>query len=128
MKKILTVAVILVISAFYLSAQNKADKKDPSGRWKFEAPYAPEGYTTGTMDFAMADNKYTSAIMFPGSDYKFPGERVKFVNDTVSFMVYLEGDVINISLKMEDNTKMTGQAVYSEGAIPLKLTRQPEGN
>jgi hypothetical protein len=41
-------------------------------------------------------------------------------------MVYLEGDVIAISLKMENNTKMTGKASYSEGSIPLTLTRQPE--
>jgi hypothetical protein len=126
MKKILSVTALLFLSVIFVSAQTDNVKKNPAGKWKFEAAYAPEGYTTGTMQFTYADNKYSSAIMFPASDYKFPGEKVRFVNDSVYFMVYLEGDVIAISLKMENNTKMTGKASYSEGSIPLTLTRQPE--
>ncbi|MBN2633051.1 MAG: hypothetical protein JXR66_05820 [Bacteroidales bacterium] len=126
MKKILTVSILMVFSAVFLCGQTKPVKKDPSGNWKFEAPYAPEGYTTGTMNFAYADKKYSTAIMFPGSDYKFAGEKVKFANDTVSFVVYIEGDVIAISLKMDDNAKMTGKAISSQGEIPLSLSRQPE--
>ena len=55
MKKILAVSIMLALSVIYLCGQAKPVKKDPSGKWKFEAPYAPEGYTTGTMDFSLAE-------------------------------------------------------------------------
>jgi len=99
---------------------------DPIGTWKFEAPYAPEGYTSGTIVVGMAENKYNSTMVFTGSDYKLTGEKVKFEKDTVSFTIYIEGEDINVTLKMENGTKMAGKAVYSEGEVPLTMTKTVE--
>ena len=120
----LSVVFIFVISSF--SAQNTIHKNNPVGKWKFEAPYAPEEYSTGIIDIGLADNKYSAIIMFTGIDYKMPGEKVKFENDTVSFGVYVEGNDVSISLKMDGNLKMVGKAVYSEGEIPLTLSREQQ--
>ena len=123
MRKIITLFVILLLSASAISAQSSRDKKAVTGKWKFEAPYAPEGYTSGAIEFSFAENKYSSSISFTGSDYKIPGEKTKVENDTVSFVVYVESEQVAISLKLESESKMAGKAVYSQGEIPLTLTK-----
>jgi hypothetical protein len=62
-------------------------------------------------------------MSFTGSDYKLPGEQVKAANDSVFFNIYLEGQDIKVMLKLESESKMTGKAVYSEGEVPLTLTK-----
>jgi hypothetical protein len=124
MKSVFPIVMLLLISMYDLSAQTAVTKKDPVGKWKFEAPYAPEGYTSGTIDLGFAEDKYSATISFTGSDYKIPGENVKFEKDTVSFIVYVEGTNVTITLKMADATKMEGNAVYYEGDIPLTLVRE----
>lgn len=123
MKKIFSFILILILCISALSAQSSKAKNSPVGKWKFEAPYAPEGYTTGLIDVGFTENKYSTSISFTGSDYKIPGEKVKVENDTVSFIVYIEGGDVTITLKMDGATKMAGKAVYSEGEIPLTLTK-----
>lgn len=119
----------LLLSLFFsinVTAQTNTGKIDPIGNWKFDAPYAPEGYTTGTIVLGMTENVYTANMSFTGSDYKIPGEKVKVENNTLSFLVYVEYEAINITLKIESETKMSGKAVYSEGEIPLALTKVEE--
>ena len=116
--------MLLVFSISLINAQTTKTKKDPAGDWKFEAPYAPEGYTTGKITIGFAEKKYTAVISMTGSDYKINGENVKFENDTVSFSVYIEGETVGVKMKMEDTIKMTGAATSSQGEIPLTATKQ----
>lgn len=124
MKKIIPFILLLLFSISAVSAQSSAPKNNPVGKWKFEAPYAPEGFTSGTMDIGFADEKYSMTMVFTGSEYKISGGKVKFENDTVSFVVFIEGTDVTVTLKMGNGTKMTGKAVYSEGEVPLSLTRE----
>jgi hypothetical protein len=124
--RIFTLLVISLFAVCVVSAQTESKKNNAIGKWKFEAPYAPEGYNLGTIDISVAQDKYSTTITFAGSDYKIPGENTKVEKDSVAFVVYIEGDNIAISLKAENNTKMTGKAVYSQGEIPLTLTREPD--
>jgi hypothetical protein len=123
MKKIFIFIMLVVLIAPVISAQSSKGKADPIGKWKFEAPYAPEGYKSGIIDVSNAENKYSTAISFTGSDFVIPGDKIKVENDTVSFVVIVEGQEVSISLKAEDDGKMTGKAVYFEGEIPLTLTK-----
>ncbi|MCU0456413.1 MAG: hypothetical protein MUE74_08940 [Bacteroidales bacterium] len=126
MKKSLLLSA-LFISVFCLisSAQTQANqKKDPVGKWKFDVPAAPEGYQTGTIVIGLAEGKHNAGIIFSNFDYKFPGERVKCSNDSVSFAVNLEGQYVEIKLKMETSTKMTGAAISPDGPIPVVLTKE----
>ncbi|MFA5818216.1 MAG: hypothetical protein WC854_02935 [Bacteroidales bacterium] len=120
--KILTVLVISFFSVIAVSGQNSAKKTNPVGTWKFEAPYAPEGYTSGTIAVGLDEQKYSTTMVFTGSEYKLTGEKVKVANDSVSFSIYLEGQDIKVMLKIENETKMSGKAVYTEGEVPLTLT------
>lgn len=120
----LFVLLVLMISLLSVNAQDNQKKLNPAGNWKFEAPYAPEGFTTGMINLASTADNQTASITFNGSEYKIQGENVKFASDTVSFKVYVEGQDVIINLKMENDAKMSGKASYSEGEIPLTLTRQ----
>ena len=123
MKKINLFILFIVLSLPVLTAQNNQAKNDPVGTWKFEAPFAPEGYTSGTIAIGLAAPKYSATMIFTGSEYKLVGEKVKAGNDSVSFSIYTEGQDIKVMLKIENITKMSGKAVYSEGEVPLTLTK-----
>ena len=117
--------LFLFFSVLSVSAQTRTQKKDPVvGQWKFEAPYAPDGYQTGNIVISYTEKKYSASMVFTGSDYRFPGENIKVVKDSVNFSIYVEGESVAVRLKAEDASKMTGTATYSEGVIPLTLTKQ----
>lgn len=121
--KIYSLLLILVFSVIVVNGQTDNKKISPVGTWKFEAPSAPEGYTSGSIVVGFADRKYTASMVFTGNGYKFIGENVKFENDSLYVSIYVEGQDVAISLKMEGTTKMSGKAVYSEGEVPLSLIR-----
>lgn len=121
--KILTLLAISFLSFTVVSGQNNSKLKNPVGTWKFEAPYAPEGYNSGAIVVGMADKKNTATMSFTGSDYKIEGEKVNSANDSITFSVYVEGQDVKVFLKIENDTTMSGKAVYSEGEIPLTLTK-----
>jgi hypothetical protein len=121
--RIFTLLMISLLSICAISAQTGSQKNSPIGKWKFEAPYAPEGYTSGIIDVSFVENKYSTAISFTGSDFVIPGDKTKVENDTVSFVVIVEGQEVTVSLKAENDAKMSGKAVYFEGEIPLTLTK-----
>jgi len=124
MKKLLSFAAIMIFCIPAISAQQTKQKIDPAGQWKFEAPYAPEGFTAGTIDVGFADNKYTVNMLFTTSGYSFTGEKTAVRNDSLFFNIFVEGTDVSVALKMEDTTKMTGNAVHYEGTVPLTLTKE----
>jgi hypothetical protein len=118
--------IFVIISVFSLTSfaqQGKGQKNNPVGTWKFEAPYAPEGYNSGTIILGNAEQKATATMSFTGNEYKISGEDVKAVKDSVFFSVYLQGQDVKVLLKMDTEVKMSGKAVYSEGEVPLTLNK-----
>lgn len=122
--KIIPFIFLLIFSIPAIHAQSSAKDNNPLGKWKFEASYAPEGYTTGMIEVSLNEDKYSASISFTGTDYKFPGEKVKVEGENLFFIVYIQDSDVTINLKMDGNTKMAGKASYSEGEIPLTLTRE----
>jgi hypothetical protein len=117
---------ILFLLLFPLSdAASQTDNKkvSPDGAWKFEAPYAPEGFNAGIITIGQKEKLYTAAISFSASDYKIQGEKVKFENGILQFDIYVEGETVSIILNMPDNSNLTGKALYSAGEIPLSAKR-----
>ena len=124
MKKGLVIVMFIVFNLPFLAGQNNQVKNNPVGTWKFEAPYAPEGFKSGTIVVGFKDQKHTTAMSFTGSDSIMAGEKVRALNDSLLFSIYLDGQDIKILLKMENESNMSGKAVHSEGEVPLTLTRQ----
>lgn len=126
MRKILLLSALLVCSAVALTAQAQKPKFDPAGKWKFDAPYAPEGYNNGIMEFILSEGKYSAFISFTGSDYKIPLEGIKVANDSIRLSLYVEGTDIAIKLKMESDSKITGAASSPDGEIPLTAVKEKQ--
>ena len=124
MKKVITLILISLFSISLLPAQTGKQSASLLGKWKFEAPAAPEGYNTGNIIISFAEDKYSSSVSMTGSDYVIPGDKTKVENGTVSFTLLLDGAEIAINLKSESNTKMTGIAIAPDGEIPLTLTKE----
>lgn len=123
MKKVILIVLSVILFIPALNSQTNQGKKDPMGTWKFEAPYAPEEYNSGTLTIGMAEKLYTATMSFKGSDYKLKGEKVKVEKDTITFIIYLENENINITIQIESDKKMAGKAVYSGGDVPFTLTK-----
>jgi hypothetical protein len=124
MKRIYFLSLLILIGISVVSAQNSKFKNDPVGKWAFEAPYAPEGFTAGIIEVAYAEKLLTASMMFTGTEYKFSGERVKFESDTLSFNILIQDQDVAVKLKFDSKEKMSGKAVYTEGEVPLSLTRE----
>jgi len=122
MKKVF-ILVVLTIACFNLSAQTSNAKHNPVGKWDFEAPAAPGGYTSGVVEVNSSSNKLSATMSFTGNDYKFPVDNVKFENDSLKINLNVEGTDVNIRIKFNDTDKMSGVAATYDGDIPLVLTR-----
>ncbi|MGQ9621284.1 MAG: hypothetical protein ACUVTX_09925, partial [Bacteroidales bacterium] len=123
MKKVYSIALFIIMVAYSGNAQNQKPKYEPVGKWQFEAPYAPEGYNTGIMEFIKAEGQYQAFISFTGSDYKIPLENVIVRNDSLLVRLYVEGSDVPIKLKMIEESKITGVALSPDGDIPLIATK-----
>jgi hypothetical protein len=126
MKKSLFTLILIVIHLNLALSQYKEAGKDPAGQWKFSAPYAPEGFNTGTMSIGFTEQKYSVSMAFTGGDYSFTGEDIKFRNDSLLFSIYIEDAVIDLGFKMENGSKMTGSASTPDGPIPVNVERAVE--
>ena len=122
MKKVF-ILFVLTIACLNMSAQSSAVKHNPVGKWDFEAPAAPGGYTEGVIEVSNVNNKYSATMSFTGNDFKFPVDDVKFENDSLKINLNIEGSDVNIKIKFSDKDKMTGVAVTGNGDIALELTR-----
>jgi hypothetical protein len=127
-KGIITLLMLAFCAVFTVTGQTGSKSQVHTGKWKFEAPYAPEGFTSGTIDVKFADEKYTTSISFPASGYSLTGDKAKVEKDTLVFTDYVEGQEVVVHLKADSDQKMTGKAVYFEGEIPLTLTREEASN
>jgi hypothetical protein len=62
-------------------------------------------------------------MSFTGNDFKFPGDNIKAEKDSIQFSVFIQGEDVKVMLRVENDTVMSGKAVYSEGEVPLSLKR-----
>jgi hypothetical protein len=107
------------------SAQTNKVKKEPVGRWNYDGPAAPEGYTWGTLEFSFAEKKYSAAWTFNGNEENiYLSDNIKFRNDTLVFNINVDGEDVAVTLKFDEESKMSGLAVYSGGEVPMTLTRE----
>jgi len=69
MKKIILFSLLILFCLPVItSAQTNKSTKDPVGKWIYEGPAAPEGYTSGKLEFSVADKKYSAIWTFIGNE------------------------------------------------------------
>ena len=123
MKQLISLILLTLLSFPAINAQTSKVRKDPAGDWKYEALYAPSEYSTGVIKITDAEKKYSAVITFHGSEFKITGENVNYENDSLTFSIYVEGEMVSVVMKMDDASVMTGKALYSMGEVPLTAKR-----
>lgn len=120
------IILIGLLITFAIPGAAMTTEFNPVGNWTFSAPDAPYPYGTGSLEVKMDGDDMGVTLTFTDVEYKFFGEGVKFEDDVLSFSIYLDGEDIFLSLKFVDKDKLSGRAVYFEGAIPLTAKRNKE--
>jgi hypothetical protein len=124
MKKSLLTTILLLVVVLSLSAQAQSSKKDPAGKWLFNAPGAPEYYQSGLLQVNFADKKYSATLAFTGTEYILPAENVVFAKDSLLFNISIQDESVVFAFSIKDEKTMTGQATYSGGVVAVTLNKE----
>lgn len=124
--KTLALLVLVLISFLNTNGQKPAPADDFTGKWKFEAPSAPEGFNSGNIEISFVENVYKVSLAFTGSEYKLDGDRTAIEEGSFMFVIYLQGQEITVILKMAGPDKMNGLALNPDGEVPFTMVRNPE--
>ena len=121
MKAVRLILALMLVAAFTstVSAQKKVD---PTGTWTYEATMAPYEYSSGDIVVDKDGKDYTVQIVL-GEYYKVKGEKVVYDNNELTFVVYIEGEAIDIKMTMEKE-EAKGTASYSDGDIPVTAKKK----
>ena len=116
---ILLFVMIFLTGSFALKAQ---EKKSYMGKWNFETPSAPEGYTSGVITF----KKDSSSMQFTGGYYIYPSSWLKAKGDSITYESNIDGTIVLFSLKIKDKSNVAGSAVWYEGETVMILTKKED--
>ena len=114
--------MILVMIAASFTAVNAQKKVDPVGTWTYTASNAPYEYSSGDVIVTKEGKEFQVQIVL-GEYYKVKAENVNYEKNELSFKVYIESETVSVKLNMEKD-KAEGTASYTEGAIPVSVTRK----
>ncbi len=121
MKAMRLVLMLMLVTAF--TASVSAQKKvDPTGTWTYEATMAPYEYSSGDIVVDKDGKDYTVQIVL-GEYYKVKGEKVAYEKNELSFVVYIEGEAIDIKMTIAKE-EAKGTASYSDGDIPVTAKKK----
>jgi hypothetical protein len=118
--KVLQLTLLISFLLTGLLSTNAQTKKSHIGNWSFEAPDAPEGYTYGIIEI----KKDTIITSFTELKYNVPSVWIKFKNDSITFKAVIDGNDVLFSLKIEDETNIKGDAVWSDGETQMILHKK----
>jgi len=101
---------------------NAQDKESYQGKWNFEAPTAPEGYTSGVIIL----KNDSSRMQFTDGYYIYPSSWLKAKSDSIKYETNIDGEIVLFSLKIKDKNKIAGDAVWSSGQTVMILTKKED--
>jgi hypothetical protein len=115
---------ILLLIPLNLTSFSQRRVKDITGTWNYYAPYAPYGYQNGVIIVGSAENKNSVLLSFENSDSSVSADKVKITGDSLRFTIFFQGDSVDVLLKMQSDTVMTGKALSPEGETDLSLKKK----
>ena len=113
---------MVMLVASFTSTVSAQKKVDPTGTWAYEASQAPYEYSSGDIVVAKEAKDFTVEIQL-GEYYKIKAEKVVYEKNVLSFVIYVEGEAIDLKLTVEKES-MEGTASYSEGTIPITAKKK----
>ncbi len=124
-KQLALSCLLIMCFPFFINAQMGNAGRETSmieetytGKWKFEAPDAPEGSTKGDIEI-----KPDRVIMTFDETIDFPSNWIKFRNDSIIYQTVFEAATVIFSLKIINKNMMTGKAVWEDGETEFFLTK-----
>ena len=113
---------MVMLVASFTSTVSAQKKVDPTGTWAYEASQAPYEYSSGDIVVAKEAKDFTVEIQL-GEYYKIKAEKVVYEKNVLSFVIYVEGEAIDLKMTVEKES-MEGTASYSEGTIPITAKKK----
>ncbi|MGV8091554.1 MAG: hypothetical protein AB2L24_06765 [Mangrovibacterium sp.] len=92
-------------------------KEGLKGTWEFKVPEAPYEYNAGKIIFGEVDGKPTVTVKLK-SGTEIKAQDVKLENDSISFGVMIEYELVKVTGKLAEN-KITGKASSSQGIMNI---------
>ena len=122
MKKLIVFFLLFLGVAAWVNAVSPVpSKEDLKGSWEFKVPEAPYEYNSGKIVFGEVDGKPTVTVRLKsGTEVK--AQNVKFENDSISFGVMIEYELVKVLGKLTDN-KITGKASSSQGLMNITVEK-----
>jgi hypothetical protein len=116
--------LFLIISVFLIGSLSTNAQIKPAyfGNWSFDAPSAPDGYTYGIIEIKK-DSINTSFTLL---NYEVPSTWVKAKNDSITYKAIVDGTDVLFSLKIENETNIKGNAVWSDGETQMILKKKKD--
>lgn len=113
--------MLIIIAGLTISISSNAQvRKSFMGKWSFEAPEAPDGYTYGVIEI----KKDTVNTSFGNESYSFHSLWVKANNDSLIYNSVVDGTDVIFSLKIENESNINGNAVWSDGETRMILKKK----
>lgn len=116
--------LFLIISVFLIGSLSINAQIKPAyfGNWSFDAPSAPDGYTYGIIEI----KKDSINTFFTQLNYKVPSTWIKAKNDSISYKADVGDADVLFSLKIENETNIKGNAVWSDGETQMILKKKKD--
>jgi len=114
--------LLLIVLVFFIGSHsaNAQLRTNYQGKWSFDAPSAPDGYTYVIIEIKK-DSVY---ISFTDSQYKFPSVWTRVRSDSIYFQTFVDGTDVLFSLKIEGETNIKGNAVWEDGETQMILKKK----
>lgn len=122
MKKFTNMLILFGLLFSGISSYNFQIKDNYTGDWSFEAPDAPEGSTAGKIVI-----QANAVIMSFDEDQEYPSSWVRVRNDSIIYQTDFDQATVLFSLKVNDESNMTGKAVWSHGETAIVLKKLIKG-
>lgn len=100
-----------------LTIQAEVKSKPILGEWLYEVSDAPYGYEKGSLIFSEKEGKTLCVVKVEAGE--LVANNLKIEKDIVTFSTVVEGNLVNIELKLDKN-KLTGKVDSPEG--PKSIT------
>ncbi len=113
--------LLAVLAISSVQAFAPVEKKDFLGEWKFESPYAPEGYQTGIFFMEEKEGELAGEIRF-ADGYKVKMENMKFADGVLKFTIQVDYNPVDLKATIEDNV-LKGSAATPEGDLPFEAKK-----
>jgi hypothetical protein len=122
MKRLIMFVLLFAgIVVWVIANSSVPGKENLKGIWEYKVPDAPYEYSSGKLVFDEVDGKATVTVRFKnGTEIK--AQDVKLENDSFSFEVQVEYEMVKVTGKLADN-RITGKVNSSQGIMNMTTQR-----